>query len=110
MLQVPVNLLINGVGQELSNCTVEGSYLVTPVCTQCRGEACSYAYVAADPSAVPLCSSSVPSRQIIRIFNVAGFAVIDFSIDGHLLGIVGADSNDVEEVMVSRIRLNAAQR
>ncbi len=91
---IPDNALVNGIGQA----------------PNCVGTACSYARVFTRPDLVPLCSSSTPSGQRIRIINPSAFAVFNVSIDNHALTIVGTDGMHVQQLNVSSIRINAGQR
>ncbi|KAK9816854.1 hypothetical protein WJX72_006159 [[Myrmecia] bisecta] len=90
---VPDNALINSIGQ------VPG----------CNPPNCTFARVVASADRVPLCSSSTPSRQRIRIINNSAFAVFNVSIDNHALSIIAADGMHTQPVNVSSIRINAAQ-
>ncbi|KAK9823622.1 hypothetical protein WJX72_004296 [[Myrmecia] bisecta] len=91
---IPDNALVNGIGQAAG----------------CTGASCTYARVVTSADRVPLCSASTASQQRIRIINTSGFAVFDFSIDNHNLGIVAADGMPIVTQPASSIRMNAGQR
>jgi FtsP/CotA-like multicopper oxidase with cupredoxin domain len=104
---VPQGAMINGVSQ-------------TPGCTPggAGGDACTFARVDAGPSAVacPPSGAEPPGQAsefatLLRIVNMAGMAAFRFSIDGHMMRVVGADSTPVDAPRLARsLVVNAAQR
>eukprot|EP00798_Chlamydomonas_sp_ICE-L_P030205 gene30205-35189_t len=85
---IPVSCLINGIGQH--RCTDPAQ--------------CAYERIEAVRG-----TADHPMTKL-RIINTAAFAVFNFSIDGHLMRIIAADSTPVHPVTVGSLRINVGQR
>jgi FtsP/CotA-like multicopper oxidase with cupredoxin domain len=98
---VPQAAMIDGVAQ-------------TPGCAD--DNSCTYRRVLAGPSPVLCPSEGTESGAsafptLLRVVNMAGMAVFRFSVDGHRLRVVGADSTPIDSPQLLRsVVINAAQR
>lgn len=100
---VPQAAMIDGVAQA-PGCAADNSCAYRRVFAGSSPVACPPE--GSEPAGV---ASAFPT--LLRIVNMAGMAVFRFSVDGHRLRVVGADSTPIDEPRLFRsVVINAAQR